>query len=87
MNNLIQRLKPICNKNKTILDNFLFSQNNIFTNIVRYRKRRWLPVNKSKIFYVHEKKRNVPEQAEFKKLYDIYNTRIRALVLVHLVNI
>ena len=82
MNSIVQKLKPLCAKNKTILDSFEFSQNNIFTNIVRYRKRRWLPVNKSKIFYVHDKKRNVPEQAEFKKLYDTYNTRVRAIVLV-----
>ena len=85
MSLIINRIKPLCCKSFSILDNLEYSQKGIFINFVRWRKRRWLPVNKSKIFYVHEKKRNVEEQAEFKKLYDVYNTRMRAIVLVYLI--
>lgn len=51
-----------------------------FLRLVRWRKRRWAPVNQSKIFFVPERKpRNEDELKELKTAYDQYHTRIKAI--------
>ena len=51
-----------------------------FLRLVRWRKRRWAPVNQSKIFFVPERKpRNEEELKELKTVYDQYHTHIKAI--------
>ena len=51
-----------------------------FLRLVRWRKRRWAPVNQSKIFFVPERKpRNEEELKELKITYDQYHTHIKAI--------
>jgi len=51
-----------------------------FLRLVRWRKRRWAPVNQSKIFFVPERKpRNEEELKELKATYDQYHTHIKAI--------
>ena len=47
---------------------------------VRWRKRRWAPVNAKKMWYFHDKKwQEEDEKIELKKLNDHYSTYRRSL--------
>ena len=75
--NLLKTL-PLVNKYETICENTIMLTN------VRWRKRRWAPVNPSKKFFVPVKpEQNPEEKAELKIRTPRYKTTMKALTYVN----
>ena len=82
---MFSRVKPLsllCCTKTALFDALETPHKAVFVIPVRWRKRRWEPVNANKLFHVPDKtKRALPSdlRAEFMQRHNIYRTQMRAI--------